>query len=369
MLDFLRLDNADILETKYKNGEIDRRQLLKALGILGLASTAMGRIAFAQQKDLVLATWGGDTSKAIDSVFGAAFTKATNINVKDDGSGPTEGAVQAQATSGKISWDVLQLDYFSSVTLGKKGLLGPIDYNVVKKSRVLENSSHEFGVACFLNSYVLAYDTSTYGDNPPKTWADFFDVEKFPGKRTFPKWMIGVPEAALLADGVPPDQLYPLDLDRAFKKIKALMPHVAAVWGSGSESQQIMLSGEASMGLLLGTRAILVDRDTDQKITFSFNDGLLIFDAWSYSKGNPAGAEAANQFIAATQDPALQVEMLKLVGFGPINPEAAKIVPEELRRIDCSQPEHLSVMHRVSMEWYADNYAAALDKYTAVISS
>ena len=54
-------------------------------------------------------------------------------------------------------------------------------------------------------------------------WADLFDTAKIPGKRTFYKWSApGVLEIALLADGVAPDKLYPLDLDRAFKKLDTI---------------------------------------------------------------------------------------------------------------------------------------------------
>ena len=367
-MSFMRADGIEILQEKYRRGEVDRRLFLKLLGVLGATSLAPTGLAWAQDKTITLATWGGDTTKAIEEVLGGAFKQASGITPRSDTAGPSEGAVQAQAASGKISWDVLQLEYFSSITLGKKGFLGQIDYDVVKKEKVFEGGTHEWGVATFMSAYVLVYDKRLFGDNPPKSWADFFDVEKFPGKRTIPKWMIGMPEAALLADGVAKDQLYPLDLDRAFAKIKTLMPHVSAVWGSFSEGQQIMIDGDAAMGMLPITRAVLVDRETDKNVTYAFDDGLMFVDAWSFMKDNPAGAEAANQFIATTQDPALQVELLRRVGFAPVNPEASALVPDDLKPIDCSQPDHLKVMHTIDMNWYADNYGAALDQYTALVA-
>lgn len=361
-------EGLDILRARFKKGEIDRRLFLTALGALGAASALSTMPAFAQEKRLTLATWGGDTSKAIERIFASGFESATKISVRDDTSGPTEGAIQAQAQAGRAAWDVMQIDYFSSITLGKKGFLSAIDYNIVAKDKIVAGQYNEWAAACFLNAYLLVFDTKTFGSNPPKNWVDFFDVEKFPGKRTIPKNMMGLPEAALLADGVDPKNLYPLDLDRAFRKIKALLPDVSTVWNSPSESQQIMIDGDAVMGLIPATRAILVDRETDQQVTFTFTDGILFSDAWAIMKDNPAGAEAANKFIAWTQAPELQVELLKAVGFGPLNPAAAAMVPEELKRTDCSQPEHLKVMHTLNIEWYAENYAAALDQYTAVIS-
>jgi spermidine/putrescine-binding protein len=116
---------------------------------------------------------------------------------------------------------------YSSYRLGKEGVLAPIDYGVVDKSLIGYGDIHEFGLANYTYSYVIGYDAKKFGKNPPKSWADFWDVKKYPGKRTLYKWMSANLECALLADGVPADQLYPLDVDRALRKIEELMPHVA----------------------------------------------------------------------------------------------------------------------------------------------
>ncbi|TPN82584.1 ABC transporter substrate-binding protein [Mesorhizobium sp. CU2] len=370
MIEATRSDWLDILEHRMARGEVDRRAVLKLMGALGLTASA-GALspAWAQQKTFTLVSWGGDGTKGFEKALATPFAAAAGLEVKSDGSGPSEGAVQAQAESGKISWDVMDLEYFSSITLGKKGYLGEIDYSVVNKDKVVQGGTHKWGVAVGYNSYVLVYNKAQFGDNPPRTWADFFNVEKFPGKRTFPKWMVGMPEAALLADGVKPENLYPLDLDRAFAKIKALLPHVVSVWSSGAESQQLMRDGDAAMGTLWGTRAIIVDRDTNQDVTFDFNDAFYAPDGWGYMKNNPAGAEAANKFIAFAQDPAIQIDMLRLIGFGPANPEASAKVPDDLKRVNCTQPEHLAKMHLIDMNWYADNYGPALDKFVALVAS
>src|SRR5690606_30653674 len=166
--------------------------------------------------------------------------------------------------SGKISWDVMEMEYNSAITMAEKGLLGEIDFSIVDKNKIVDETYFDHGVAAVFNTMVICYDAEKFGDNPPKTWKDFFDVERFPGPRCIPKYMNGILEGALLADGVTPDQLYPIDLDRALKKIAQLLPHVTSVWGSGAESQQVMMDGDAVMGVIWGTRAILVDRETEQ---------------------------------------------------------------------------------------------------------
>ncbi|MGF7160492.1 putative spermidine/putrescine transport system substrate-binding protein [Rhodoligotrophos appendicifer] len=363
-------DCFEILKQRLARGEIGRRDFLKGIALLGVAPLALkSGMLSAQEKQFVLVNWGGDAIKAFDEAFAQPFAKASGLTVKIDGAGPTEGAIQAQVTSGKVSWDVVDADIFSAEALGKKGFVQKINFDVVKKDKILEGGWNDYAVANYYLSYVLVYDKEKYGDTPPKTWADFFDVEKFPGKRTMYKWMVGNLEAALLADGVAPDKLYPLDVDRAFKKIKAFSPNIAGFWGSGAESQQLMLEGEASMGLLWNTRAKLIDKDSEGKITYGFAEGFLGPSSWAIMKDNPAGAEAANAFIASAQDPAGQVKLLELLGNGPANPAAAAMVPAELKKDDCTQPEAVKVQHQLDQSWYVENYSATLDKFLALISS
>ena len=92
----------------------------------------------AQAKELVLVNWGGDAIAAYDKAFGEPFKAETGITVKEDGSGPTEGAIAAQFKSGKPTWDLVDADPFSAIALGKQGMLEPIDYTIVDKSKFRE---------------------------------------------------------------------------------------------------------------------------------------------------------------------------------------------------------------------------------------
>ncbi|MCB8829527.1 extracellular solute-binding protein, partial [Escherichia coli] len=114
----------------------------------------------------------------------------------------------------------------------------------------------------------IAYDSSKFGDHVPTGMADFFDVKKFPGKRSLYKWGSAMWEAALMADGVAPEKLYPLDLKRAHDKIAAFKENVVAYWGGGAESQSVLMDGEASMALIWSTRAQLLEKDSGGNIKF-----------------------------------------------------------------------------------------------------
>ena len=256
------------LSARAGRGEISRRQFtqLAAMVLAGTPMLLRSTGAFAAAKELVLVNWGGDAITAYDAAYGQAFTKETGITVKMDGSGPTEGAIAAQFKSGAPTWDLVDVDPFSAITLGAQGALEPIDYAVVDKKKMREGFGWEYAASTYFFSYVIAYDSEKYGKDAPTGMADFFDVKKFPGKRSLYKWGVSSWEAALLADGIAPASLYPLDLKRAHDKIAAFKENVVAYWGGGAESQSVLLNGEASMAIVWSTRASLIEQDSGGKI-------------------------------------------------------------------------------------------------------
>ncbi len=363
-------DCLEMLLAQAEAGRISRRRFVMAAGaLLALPVALRANLTYAQAKELVLVNWGGDAITAYSKAYGEPFEKETGIPVKMDGSGPTEGAVTAQAKSGKITWDLLDIDAFSAITLGGQGYLEPIDTAVVDISKSRPGFVWDYALSTYFFSYVIAYDAEKYGSNAPATMADFFDIEKFPGKRAMYKWGVSSWEAALLADGVAADALYPMDIDRAHKKIADFKDNVISFWGGGAESQTVLLNGEASMAIVWSTRAKLIEQDSGGRIKYVWDQGLLSPGALSVMKNNPGGKDAAMKFLASTQDPARQLVMFDLLGQGPANPAADSLVPADQARHNCVAPENMAKQLVLNMEWYAANYSTALDQYLGLISA
>ena len=217
--DHFKKDCAEILSQRLKSGEISRRQFTNGLALLFGASALglSGKSAHADSGRLVYCNWGGDAIDAMAAAFGKPFTAETGIEVLFDGAGPTEGAVKAQAESGKPAWDLVDMEPFSATSLGKQGLMEPIDYSIVDRALMRPGFGDEFWASTYFYSYVIAYDATRY-KTPPKSMADFFDVEKFPGSRTMYKWGSGMWEAKCLARPAPPvsQQLPSLHIDQEF---------------------------------------------------------------------------------------------------------------------------------------------------------
>jgi putative spermidine/putrescine transport system substrate-binding protein len=364
-------DCLEILAAKVGRGELSRRRFtqIAAMLVAGAPLALSGRSAEAAANELVLVNWGGDAIKAYDAAYGQPFQKDTGIAVKEDGTGPTEGAMTAQFKSGKPTWDLVDADPFSAITLGKQGMIEPIDYNVVDKSKMRPGFGWDYAASSYFYSYVVAYDAKKYGDNPPKSMADFFDVAKFPGKRSLYKWGEAMWEAALMGDGVAPEKLYPLDLDRAHAKIKAFKDNIVSFWGGGAESQSVLMNGDASMAIIWSTRAMLLEQDSKGDIKFIWNQGILAPGALAVIKNNPGGKDNAMKFIASAQDPKKQLVIFDMLGQGPANPAADAMIPAEKQRFNCVDPANIKQQVALDMPWYSENYSKALDAYTAVISA
>ena len=363
-------DQFEILAARAKAGRISRRDFNLGLAVLlGTSALGLGSRANAQTKELVMVNWGGDAMTAYDAAYGKPFQEETGITIRQDGSGPTEGAIQAQVESGSPTWDLVDVDAFSAEALGKRDIMEKIDYNVVDKSKFREGFGWEYASSTYFFSYVIAYDSTKYGDNPPKDLKDFFDVETFPGKRALYKWGVGVWEALLLADGVAKDQLYPLDIPRAHKKLAEFKEHVVGYWGGGAESQSLLLEGEASMAIIWSTRGRLIEEDSGGDVKFIWNDGMISPGSLGVVKGNPGGAEAAMKFLASVQAPEKQVIMFNMLGQGPANPAADALIPAEDARFNPVAPENAAGQMPLDMAWYEEHYGASLDEYLKIISA
>ncbi len=365
--DFAR-DLIALAQERADGASLDRRTLLALAGATG-AALGLGGVnrAFGQAREMLLVNWGGDAIAAMGKAWTEPFAKANPAwQVKLDGAGPSSGKIKAMVESGKVTWDVCDRNLPASVELGRLGLLEEIDYGLVDKAKIRPEHAGRWGVGSYIYSNVLTWDTRAFGGRKPETWADFWNIKDFPGKRTLRRTIDGQLEAALLADGVAPDKIYPIDMKRALDKIKQIKEHTV-FWNSAADSQALLRDREVTMGGLFNTRALVTKRDTNGAIDFTYNQGSVWVGAWIVPKGAPSGKEVM-KFIASTQDPAGQIELFKLLGNSPVNPAAAALVPPELRALDAGSAENYPRQIPADAEWYAANSASAVQAYLDAIS-
>ncbi|WP_413990051.1 ABC transporter substrate-binding protein [Labrys okinawensis] len=294
-----------------------------AAGLAALSILALGA-GFAHAADsMVFTSWGGTTQDAQKQSWAEPFTATTSIAVKEDG--PTDyGKLKAMVDSGNVDWDVVDVEGDFAIAAAKAGMLEPIDFTVVNKSDLDPRFVTDHSVGSFYYSFVLGFNKDALGGKEPKTWADLFDTANFPGKRTFYKWSApGVIEIALLADGVAPDKLYPLDLDRAFKKLDTIKSDIVW-WTGGAQSQQLLASGEAPIGMFWNGRIFALQGD-NPNIGISWQQNLTAADVLVVPKGTK-NKEAAMKFLAQATSPKGQADLATATNYAPTNLKSAAMM-------------------------------------------
>lgn len=360
-------DAAEIARARFERAEIDRRSLLLALGSLGLSAVGAGiEPSYATASEIVVCNWGGTAVDAFSKAFGQPFTRKTGIKVVVVGTGPAVGVIRAMVESGKVIWDATDGGIVDSFTLGRLGLVEPIDYGIVDRSQLPPALAATYGVSNYVFSNVIAYDAQATRGAVPSGWADFYDLKRFPGKRTMCKYIQGQLEPVLLADGVPPEQLYPLDVDRAFRKLKPLLPEII-FWDGGAQSQQLFRDGEVVMGNIWHTRANLLRKEDPERFNWTWSQNIFFASAWSVPKGNPAGKKVF-EFINSSLDPAGQLTLFRLMGNGPSNPKTlALMTPQELA-LNPSSPANARTRIPLNPAYYAQNESDLQNRYLDFIS-
>ncbi len=163
--------------------------------------------------------------------------------------------IKAQAATGKPIWDVVDTPTSNCLRGGREGLLEKLDFAKLPNAAAMpEKYRTPYSVAYEFYSTVIGYNKKTL-KKTPQSWADFWNVKAFPGTRALRNDPQTVLEAALLADGVSRDKLYPLDVDRAFKKLQQIKPDITVWWTSGGQSAQLLHDGEVDMTMIWNGRA------------------------------------------------------------------------------------------------------------------
>ena len=360
---------VEFAKEKLARGEVTRRQFNAALGLLGLGVAAgMPKDASAQAKEIVFANWGGIASTAYGNYFGKPF-EALNPGVKVvmESGAPTIGKIRAMVESKKVTWDVIDGSAFFAMTLGAAGMLEKIDYSVVNKDLLLPGMAFEHGVAPYTYSNVMVYDASKFGADPPKNWGDFFNFQKYPGKRLMRRDANVQLEFLLLGDGVAIDKLYPLDIRRAFDLLKKHRKDLV-FWSSGAESEQLIRSGEAVMGNLWSLRAKVLFDESKGKLNFTWNQGALQPAGFIIPKGNPVGALVQRFLAYCVSNEEAQLGLFGFFGNGPANKRAATRVSPDLRRFNPSDPDNVKVQFIHNADWWFKNYADVNQQYLDTIA-
>jgi putative spermidine/putrescine transport system substrate-binding protein len=276
---------------------------------------------------LTFVSFGGVYQEAQRKAWLEPYTELTGVQFTED-ENSSNATIKAQVEAGQVTWDVVDVGNDFGLD-AHKDLLEPLDYSLIPRDEVLENlGAGDYRVPDITYGVVLGYNTEQTAGKVPEGWADFFDTAKIPGKRgAWDYSESGMLEFALMADGVKPADLYPLDLARATKKLDTIKNDLV-FWASGAESQELIGSGEVAMTMIWNGRAWSA-KNTDQKpVEIQWNQQIVTADYLVVPKGSP-NKDAAMKFIAYTICADNNAKPSLYIPYGPTNknssPDPAKV--------------------------------------------
>ncbi len=314
-----------------------------------------------------VAVWGGAIQEAENQYVFQPFTEETGIEVIMTGP-PDPAKLKAMVDTGNIEWDLVEGGLNWVYELGEE-YFEEIDYSQFDQETidsVPEIYRHKFGGGFYVFSTNIGWNSKTLGEGKQmESWADFWDVEKFPGQRSLQGGSQPPLEFALLADGVEMKDLYPIDVDRALNKLKEIMPNIAQWWDSGAQPGQLLTSEQVvASSIWIGRIHSLMDEGAP--IGFTFNQGSLAPAYWNIPKG-AQNVENAQKLAAYSMRPDVQANVWGNYIEGPTNTKAFELMDPEYAKLLPTHPDNADKQFVPDDKWWGENRADALEKFQAMI--
>jgi putative spermidine/putrescine transport system substrate-binding protein len=304
---------------------------------------------------VTIASQGGPYQEAQTEVFFDPFAAATGARVRQEGVDLDE--MRRQVAAEQVTWDLADIPADQLLALARDGLLQPIDYQLVDKSRLAPEVVFQHGLGVAFFSTVIAHPPH----NPPaQGWADFWNPAAFPGPRALRRGPVGTLEFALLADAVPIADLYPLDLDRAFRSLDLIRPHVAQWYDNALQPVELLLNGGAT---LASTFNVLAEVEgAAAGIAVQWHGGMLSAQCWVVPRGAANGDVAMDLINFATRA-VPSANFSRLLPYGPVNADALDLIrPDRLLRLPTA-PVNRSRQFVQNWNWWLDNQEAVTARF------
>ena len=334
-----------------------------AIGVLAgglFATTAFGSTA-AEGQELVVVASGGAFQAALEEYFYEPYEQATGIDIVHVPAQEAEqyARLRAMVEVGNVEWDVVTSNPID--LLLNRDVLQPLDCSQIPNAEAygVPGTCGEYGLLRTIGATVIAYNTETFPDGGPTSWAEFWDVEAYPGTRCLPGY--GGPEGsttammmALMADGVADDALFPLDIDRAVAKLREIGPHVVLWWGTGDQSMAGMRNRECDASAMWSGRVIqLINQG--EPIAITWNQSIDLVGLWSIPL-NPPNVDLSYDFLNFFMtNPESHLQFSTDMVYDTANAQALSLVPEDQLHLRSTHGPNLEAIIVPDYPWITEN--------------
>ncbi|MGR3449936.1 MAG: ABC transporter substrate-binding protein [Paracoccus sp. (in: a-proteobacteria)] len=308
---------------------------MKTTLILGTALSSLAFAATAQEVNIV--SWGGAYERSQVEAYNKPFTEETGIKVNMIAADDPATPLNAQVEAGNVTGDVFDIEVSSAIRLCDEGALVEIDPATLPPAPdgtpavddFVEGALQDCAVANIVWGTVIAYNTEKFEGDAPTTAADFFDTEAYPGKRGLPKNPKRTLYLALIADGVPADEVYDVlstdeGVDRAFAKLDTIKDNVVW-WEAGAQPVQLLADGEVSMTTVYNGRVFDAMVAENQPFEVIWDGQYMDMDMFVIPKDAP-NPEAAMEYLKFATDTQRLADQAKYIAYGPARKSSTTMV-------------------------------------------
>ncbi len=331
---------------------------------------------------LTIAAWGGAYTRACKLAYNDPFTAETGIRVRDALYNGGLAEVRAQVDVGRVHWDIVPMEMADAVRACDEGLIEPIDPSILApgadgsaaEDDFLPGTLTECGVGSEFYSTVVAFNRDRISGPSPATIHDFFDLEAFPGRRGMRRKPSGNLELALMADGVPPGEVYAaLDtsegIERAFRKLDTIRDEIVW-WEAGAQPPQLLADGEVAMTTAYNGRIFNAQILEEQPFEILWDGQILSFGQTVIVAGTPR-LEAALRFIVFVSRPESQAAITRYISYSPSRASGLPLVGRHATAgIDMmphmpTAPGNLGRALQSNWEWWVDHTDEMNERFSA----
>ncbi|MDP9367743.1 MAG: extracellular solute-binding protein [Chloroflexota bacterium] len=311
-------------------------------------------------RTLRVGAWGGEVQAALRLMVWEPFARLTGCVIQEVMT--DYGALDRTVQRGDPYADALVVDAMRVAPLAAQGAIQAIGADVgagVDLITPLDRS-----VPAYAYGMVSAYRRETGDpDEAPQSWEAWWDRERFPGNRTLYKGAFGTFEFALMADGVAPDQLYPLDSERAIESLKRISGKIVnRWWESGVQPVTWLSRGQADFGSAWHYR-VLAGLADGEPVGLVWDQGLLVADHWVVPTG--VATDLTMDFLRFATAPEVQAALAQQVGLGPVTSSAFEHLDPLFTPTLPTAPENLPKLVRQDVAWWTANNVEANQRFNA----
>jgi putative spermidine/putrescine transport system substrate-binding protein len=324
--------------------------------------------ASAHARDLTIVSFGGALQNAERTVFFKPFSEESGVAIAEDSWDGGVGVVRAKVTGGNTPWDIVEVDNSELAVGCEEGLFEPLDFDRIGGADAyLPMAVSDCGVGVIVYNQVLAYDGNRLTDGPT-SWADFFDLTKFPGKRALRQGPIGNLEIALMADGVATDQVYDTlrtdaGVERAFAKLESIRDNLI-FWKAGAQPPQLLASGEVVMTSSYNGRISAANESDGRNFKIAWAGSVATLDSWAIIAGSPK-VEEAYAFLAFAGRPEVQKDLPSHIAYGVTSVKANELIdPAKMPDLPTA-PQNLSVALPYDTQFWLENTDRLTERFNS----